>query len=439
MTAIIIISILIVVVLTIIILSLISKTTATRRQLDEANKEISRQREALGRLSERSTMLDNTLKALEQTKQSLSAVQQENSRLKERVRFIEEEKTRMDADNEVRFKNLANDILDANSRRFKEQNETRLNEILLPLRDNIDSFRKAIADTYSTEARERFALDQRIKELIELNRSIGKEAQDLTRALRGDSKIQGDWGEMILETILEKSGLKKDIHFTMQQTVDSDGKTLRDETGKGLRPDAVINYPDGRCVVIDSKVSLTDYVNYVNADNAESQRDAGNRHLQSVKAHIKELSAKNYQEYVGDKKTDFVMMFIPNEGAYITAMQLDSNLWQEAYDRRVLIISPTHLISVVRLISQLWRQDDMKRNVIDIATESGRMYDKFVGFIEDMQRIDKGIENTRAAYDSAFRKLKEGNGNLIGKAEKLRVMGAKVQKRIDSHLLPEDD
>ncbi len=431
-------SILAIIIIAALFYVVIMRNRRLQQSLDSANDEISHQRETIGRLTERSATAERLAADLDSAKSSIATLQQDNSRLTERLHFYAEEKERIAAENEERFKNLANDILDVNSRKFKEQNEARLNEILAPLRDNIDSFRKTITETYSSEARERFALDHRIKELIELNQSIGKEAKDLTRALRGDSKIQGDWGEMILETILEKSGLKKDIHFTVQQTVDCDGNTLRDNSGKGLRPDAVINYPDGRCVVIDSKVSLNAYIDYINADDDTERKTAGDRHVLSVRNHIKELSAKNYQEYVGDKKTDFVMMFIPNEGAYIAAMQLDNNLWQEAYDRRVIIISPTHLISVVRLIDQLWKQDDMKRNVIDIATESGRMYDKFVGFIEDMQRIDKSIENARGAYDSAFRKLKDGPGNLVGKAEKLRVMGAKVQKRISQSLLPED-
>lgn len=420
----------------------VKAATATATELKAENDRLQAQladkREEAGRLAERMAMMDSVTAELDKTKAELIRNKEDNSRLTERIRFHEEEKSRIAAETEERFRNLANDILDANSRKFKEQNETRISEILTPLKENIDKFSKTIAESYSNEARERFALDQRIKELIELNQSIGKEAKDLTHALRGNSKIQGDWGEMILETILDKSGLKKDIHFTIQQTVDSDGNTLRGDDGRGLRPDAVINYPDGRCVVIDSKVSLTNYMDYVNADDAAARDEAGRRHIQSVKTHIKELSVKNYQEYIGEKKTDFVMMFIPNEGAYIAAMQLDSNLWQEAYDRRVLIISPTHLISVIRLIAQLWKQDDMKRNVIDIATESGRMYDKFVGFIEDLQKIEKGLDTARTAYTGAFRKLKDGPGNLIGKAEKLRVMGAKVQKRIDSSLLPEE-
>lgn len=371
--------------------------------------------------------------------EKLSKTEIENGKLVERLKFFEEEKSRIASENEERFKNLANEILEANSRRFKEQNESRLGEILQPLKSDIEQFKKTVTDTYAAESRERFSLQERLKELVELNRSIGREAKELTDALRGNSKIQGDWGEMILETILEKSGLKRDVHFSVQLTTDEEGKTLRGDDGHHLRPDVVINYPDGRCVVIDSKVSLTAYVNMVNGESQEQIEAHARQHLQSVRAHIKELADKNYQEYIGDKKTDFVMMFIPNEAAYMSAMNLDPNLWQEAYDKRVIIISPTHLISVVRLIEQLWRQDDMKRNVIEIATESGRMYDKFVLFVDDLLKIEKNLDATQAAYTSAMKKLKEGSGNLISKAEKLRKMGAKTQKRLSSSIISEDE
>lgn len=361
----------------------------------------------------------------------------------ERIRQAEaasgKEFERMLSDSEKHFRLIANEVLTNSTDRLRQQSEQQLKDILTPLRENIDSFRKKVEDTYNNEARERFSLQQSLREMMELNRSIGKEARDLADALRGNSKVQGDWGEMILETILEKSGLKRDIHFHVQLTTDDNGTTLRDAQGHGLRPDVVVDFPDGRCIVIDSKVSLTAYINMVNAtDTAEAEQYA-HRHLNSVKAHIKELAGKNYQDYVGSKSTDFVMMFIPNEGAYLAAMNLDPMLWQEAYDRRVIIISPTHLISAVRLIEQLWRQDDMKRNVIEIATESGKMYDKFVGFVDDMGKIGRGIEQTQNAYDSAIKKLRSGTGNLITRAENLRKLGAKASKRLAMTALDEEN
>jgi len=360
----------------------------------------------------------------------------------ERIRQAEtatgKEFERMLSDSEKHFKLIANEVLSSSTDRLRQQSEQQLKDILTPLRENIDSFRKKVEDTYNNEARERFSLQQSLREMMELNRTIGKEAKDLAEALRGNSKVQGDWGEMILETILEKSGLKRDVHFHVQMTTDENGAALRDAQGHGLRPDVVVDFPDGRCIVIDSKVSLTAYISMVNATEQSETDQYARQHLNSVKAHIKELACKNYQDYVGNKSTDFVMMFIPNEGAYLAAMNLDPMLWQEAYDRRVIIISPTHLISAVRLIEQLWRQDDMKRNVIEIATESGKMYDKFVGFMDDMSRIGRSIESTQNAYDSALKKLRTGTGNLINRAENLRKLGAKATKRLAVTAIDDD-
>lgn len=357
--------------------------------------------------------------------------------IKERERIVEaskEEHRRQLEESELRFKNLANEILGSTQRTFKEEHENRLNEILKPLRDNIEQFKKTVSDSYSQEARERFSLQERIKELIELNQNIGREAKELSEALRGETKTQGDWGEMILETILEKSGMQRGREFTVQATHNPDGTQIHNENGSQLRPDVIVHYPDGRCVVIDSKVSLTAYVNYVNADDPDEQNRYAKLHIKSVRDHISELRDKKYQDYVGAGKTDFVMMFIPNEGAYIAAMQIEPNLWQEAYDHRVLIISPTHLISVLKLISQLWNHDRQTRNAIEIATESGKMYDKFVGFTEDLLAIEKALTQTRAAYDKAFSKLSSGNGNLVNRALKLKDLGAKASKQLSTRL-----
>ncbi len=367
----------------------------------------------------------------------LSELQQANNekaRLSERIKFIEEEKDRLSVESETRFKNLANEILANNSRTFKEQNETRLSEILSPLRENIEQFSKAVRETYSEEARQRFSLEERIKELITLNRSIGKDAKDLTSALKGNCKVQGDWGEMILESILEKSGLQEGREYTVQQTTDSLGRTIRNENGEMLRPDIVVHYPNGHNIVVDSKVSLTAYINYVNSDTPDEQKQHAQQHLTSVRKHIEELKHKKYQDYVDNGKTDFVMMFIPNEAAYITAMQLDRELWQKAYGQRILIVSPTQLISALRLVSQLWNHDRQTRNALEIAKAGGNMYDKLVGFVDDMMKIKKSLNQSLDFYSKAMNKLSEGRGNLISQAEKMRELGVKASKQ-----LPESD
>lgn len=382
------------------------------------------------RADETSRQLATANAEIQQLRSKLQQSDIETSRLNENLRFVEQEKQRLAQESELRFKNLANEILTANSRTFKEQNETRLAEILTPLRENIEQFRKAVTDTYSEESRQRFSLEERIKELITLNQSIGKEAKDLTLALKGNSKVQGDWGEMILEGILEKSGLQEGREYTVQQTKDETGRTLQDESGKKLRPDIVVNYPNGRHIVIDSKVSLSAYVNYINSEDPDEQNRFAQQHLASVKKHIAELKTKKYQDYVANGKTDFVMMFIPNEAAYITAMQLDRNLWQAAYDQRVLIVSPTQLISALRLVAQLWSHDRQSQNALEIAKAGGRMYDKLVGFVDDMQKIKKSLDQSRDLYNSAMNKLSDGRGSLISQAEKMRDLGAKATKQL---------
>lgn len=354
----------------------------------------------------------------------------ENARLSERLMMVESENGRREAAAEDRFKVLANDILGRASTMLRTDSERRLGEILTPLKDDLETLRRTVSETYNSEARERYSLAERVKELIAANNAVSNQAARLSEALRGNNKVQGDWGEMVLKTILERSGLQEGVHFVVQAGRTREGKALRNEEGGLLRPDVVVHYPGNRCVVVDSKVSLTAFMRLCEADNDEERRTQGARHVASVRGHIRELAAKDYQSYVGDASTDFVMMFIPNEPAYIAAMRLDPGLWQEAYDRRVLIVSPTHLVAALRLVSQLWRQDAQTRNAIEIATQAGRMYDKFVAFVDDMNSIDKGIENTRKAWTEAMRKLRDGTGNLVTRAERLRQLGAKTSKSL---------
>lgn len=342
---------------------------------------------------------------------------------------LDEMKVRTQNDTE-RFRDMASEIFTAQSDRLRTANEKRLSEILAPLSENIRDFRKAVNESYSAEARERFALDGRIRELVEANKVASREARGLATALRGSNQAQGNWGETVLENILEKSGLRKGEEYVVQATVGASGETLRRDDGKLLRPDVVINYPDGRSVVVDSKVSLTAFLDMSNADSPEARTAAASRHVESVRRHIDELAAKDYQKYVGERRTDFVLMFIPNEAAYMAAMQADSGLWERACAKCVLIVSPTLIISALRLIEQLWNRDRQTRNAIEIADAAGKMYDKFAGFVDDMARIDKNIEATRTAMAEAMKKLSTGTGNLVSRAEKLRELGAKASKQL---------
>lgn len=373
---------------------------------------------------------DELLKARAEVDNLKIRLEEAKAQTEEALKAAEQQQREMLKQNEANFKVLANDIMERHSTTLREQNEQRIGEILKPLKENIDRFRDEVNKCYNSEARERFSLQEKIKDLIEANNNIGREARELATALRGNSKKQGDWGEFVLESILERSGLRKGEEFTVQETTGADGATLRDDEGRLLRPDVVVHYPDGRAMVIDSKVSLTAFTDYVNAEDPERQDAYGKLHLASVVKHINELSDKKYQDYVGRERLDFVMMFIPNEGAYSAAMTLDPTLWQKAYDKRVLIVSPTQLIGSLRLISQLWSHDRQTRNAIDIAEKSGQMYDKFVGFVTDMERIEKGLTAARTAYDGAMNKLRDGRGNLITRAENLRKLGVKASKRL---------
>ena len=383
------------------------------------------------RLAEVQAQLDFSNREREKLNREKGDLQARNQMLSENMEVQKQEVQRVRQEMNNEFKVLANEILQEKSKSFSEMNHERLAEILNPLKERLEGFKKTVEETYNNEARERSSLKEQIKELVERSESIGAEAKQLTHALRGDSKIQGDWGEMILESILEKSGLEKDREYFVQETLrDEEGHTIQGSDGRKMRPDVIIRYPGGENhqMVIDSKVSLTAYVNYVNAEDADEARLALKQHLVSVRKHIDELAGKSYQDYVG--KGDHVMMFIPNEAAYLAAMQADHALWQYAYEKKVLLLSPTNLIAALKLVADLWQRDKQTRNAIDIAEEGGKLYDKFAGFVDDMEKIGKSLNTTAMAYTDAMKKLKTGNGNLIGRVEKLKVMGVKAKKNL---------
>ena len=383
------------------------------------------------RLAELQTQLDISNRERENLNREKGDLQARNQVLIENMEVQKQEVQRIRQEMNNEFKVLANEILQEKSKSFSEMNRERLSEILNPLKERLEGFKKTVEETYNNEARERFSLKEQIKELVERSETIGVEAKQLTQALRGDSKIQGDWGEMILESILEKSGLEKDREYFVQETLrDGEGHTVQSADGRKMRPDVIIRYPGGedRQMVIDSKVSLTAYVNYVNAETPDEAEAALKQHLVSVRKHIDELAGKSYQDYVG--KGDHVMMFVPNEAAYLAAMQADHALWQYAYEKRVLLLSPTNLIAALKLVADLWQRDKQTRHAIDIAEEGGKLYDKFAGFVEDMEKIGKALGSANTTYGEAMKKLKSGTGNLIGRVEKLKNMGVKAKKNL---------
>lgn len=379
-------------------------------------------------------------KAARELRNELEEARIENARLKEKIGNVEAFNNSVREETKAQFKSLAADIFSSQSEKFKEANETRLSEILNPLKEDIKDFKRRVDDTYMNSSKERTLLGEQMKRLMELNMSIGKEARDLTEALSGNTKVQGDWGEMVLETILVKSGLVEGENYFVQRTKNDDGTQIKNDDNGRLRPDVVVALPDKKCIVIDSKVSLTAYVNYINADNDDDRQRFGKAHLLSVRSHLKELETKRYQDFVGvgnDDRIDYVLMFIPNEHAYMAAMTLDNNLWMEAYEKRVVIISPAHVISTLRLIAQLWTRDKQTKNALKIAEEGGKLYDKFVGFVNDMQTVEQSLGKASEAYASAMSKLHTGRGCIVSKVENLKKLGAKTSKTLPSDMLPE--
>lgn len=322
------------------------------------------------------------------------------------------------------FRLLADQILEDKSQRFTKINQDNIDRLLKPLDENIKQFQKQVQEVYEKESRERFSLGEKVKELSELNQAISQEAKNLTEALKGQVKTQGNWGEMILESILDRSGLVKGREYSTQES-------FKDEDGKRFQPDVIISYPDKRKVVIDSKVSLIAYERYCSSSNKEEQKKAVDDLLRSLRSHIDGLSGKNYSDLVGS--LDFVMMFIPIEPAFMIAMEADHTIWNYAYDKRVLLISPTNLIAALKLIYDLWQREYRNRHAIEIADRGGKLYDKFVSFLENFKLIGDNLSRAQKIYDSALGQLKDGSGNLITQAQQLKELGAKAKKSI-----PED-
>ncbi|MBN2213000.1 MAG: DNA recombination protein RmuC [Bacteroidales bacterium] len=332
----------------------------------------------------------------------------------------------------IEFRNLANEILEEKSKKFTEQNKINLNDILKPLGEKIKDFEKKVEEVYDKESQQRYSLKEEVRRLAELNQQVSKEASNLTKALKGDSKSQGIWGEIILESILEKSGLVKDREYFIQES-------FRSEDEKRQQPDVILIYPGNRSIVIDSKVSLTAYERYVSADDEKSRESALKEHLLSVRKHIQELSLKNYQDLYQLNSLDFVMMFLPVEPAYMLAIQTDSEIWQYAYDKRILLISPTNLIAALKLVVSLWRQEYQNKNALEIARRSGDLYDKFAGFVEDLTDVGHKLKQTQKSYDASMNKLSWGKGSLVKRAQDLKELGIKTRKDIPQNVLDKSD
>ncbi len=362
--------------------------------------------------------------------QELATYTANNAALNEKLETQKKEIEKLGEKFNTEFENIANRILDTKTEKFTELNKSNMKDLLDPLGQNISEFKKTVADVYDKESKERFSLEEKVKELALLNKVISDEARNLTNALKGEAKTQGRWGEMILESILEKSGLRKGEEYFMEYELrDDDGNALKsDSENKKMRPDAVIKYPDNRSVIIDSKVSLNAFTRYLAAGNMEVQKVELAAHVTAVKTHILTLSSRGYDDY--DKSLDFVMMFIPSEPAYIAAQQGDPDLWNFAYEKRIVLINPTNLIISLKLIVDLWKREYQNKNAQEIAKRGTLLYDKFVGFVKNLEGVGAKIEDAKTAWTASYGQLSSGSGNLISQAESLKELGVKSKKEL---------
>jgi DNA recombination protein RmuC len=391
----------------------IEKRYVLRELYSETSERLKKKEEELNEstntIIELNTQIGSMAKELEGADEKLSNFKKE----------VEDLHTR----SQEQFKNLANEILEEKSKRFTEQNKQNINEIMNPLRDKIKDFQDKVDKAYSTESAERNTLKGEIKKLVELNQKISLDANNLASALKGDSKAQGNWGEIILEKVLERSGLEKDREYKVQYS-------MLDGEGNRQQPDVVVFLPGEKHIIIDSKVSLKSYEAFINAPTDEEKEQHLQRHIVSVKKHIDELGKKSYQSLQQLNTPDFVLLFMPIESSFSTAVQADNELFNYAWDRKIVIVSPSTLLATLHTIASMWKQDKQARNVLEIAEESGKLYDKFYGLMEDLISVGKKMDAAKEGYTEAMKKVYTGPGNIIKRIENIKKLGAKAGKSL---------
>lgn len=388
-----------------------SKLTTSQTDLSSIKSELGEEREKVVQLNRQLSSIESDYKNLQQK------LQEHKAELAELQQQFKNE-----------FKNLAQEIFEEKSKKFTDQNKTNLGELLNPLKERIEKFEEKVEKNSKESLQWNASLKEQITGLKELNKQITKEAENLTKALKGDSKAQGNWGEMQLEAILEKVGLQKGIHYEKE-------KNYKNEEGANQRLDYIIKLPDDKYLVLDSKVSLTAYSNYFDADDDTTRQRYLKNHLDSIYSHIKLLSEKNYQSLHDINQPDYVMMFVANEPALTIALKEDHALYEKALDKNIVLVSTTTLMATLRTISYIWKQDLQNKNALEIATQAGAMYDKFVGFTEDLTKVGNNLKTTQNSYQEAMKKLYDGRGNIVRRAEKLKELGAKATKQLDKRLV----
>ncbi|MFY7652560.1 MAG: DNA recombination protein RmuC [Chitinophagaceae bacterium] len=353
----------------------------------------------------------------------------ENGYLQQKLQEQQQQLSALNEQLKASFYQVAQKVLEEKSASFSQLNQEKLNQILTPFQQSLQDLKSKVEQTYQQESKERFALGKEIEKLVNTTIQVSKEANNLTTALKGNTKMQGNWGEMLLESILENSGLTKNREYWVQEFIkDSSGNTIKDAEGKSLQPDITIKYPDERLVIIDSKVSLLAWEQYCSAADIAQQQQFLQQHIQSLKNHINNLSKKNYAYYA--KALDYVLLFIPIEPAFLEAVKEDVQLWKYAYDKRILLVSPTNLLAVLKIVADLWKIEKQNQHAIAIAEKAGLLYDKFVGFAENMEKLGNKLTETQTIYQAATNQLWQGKGNLVTKTEELRKMGANSKKQL---------
>ncbi|MHC9087582.1 DNA recombination protein RmuC [Tenacibaculum sp. IMCC1] len=398
-------------------------------QKKEKEESFSQQKEDfLNRLDEKTKENSELRREKEFTALELARKNEELKNLQLKLQENKEEVEKLQDKFTKEFENLANKILDEKSNKFTEQNKKNIKDILNPLQEKIQTFEKKVEDTQKESISMHSALKEQLLGLKELNAQMSKETLNLTKALKGDSKTQGNWGELVLERVLEKSGLEKDREYFVQQSFTND-------EGKRIMPDVVIHLPDNKKMVVDSKVSLTAYEQYVNSEDDIVKERFAKEHVNSLKRHVEQLSEKKYEDIYKIESPDFVLLFVPIEPAFAVALNEDNTLYNKAFERNIVIVTPTTLLATLRTIDTMWNNEKQQRNALEIARQAGALYDKFHGLLADLVNIGKKIDGTKADYAAAMNKLVEGRGNLITSVEKLKKMGAKAKKALPEKIL----
>ncbi len=413
-----------------------SGSIISREALDELKSEKSRAEEKVtlyyNEVNELKTTLENERNKFLELNSDYHKITTQNKNLEEKLENHKKEIEQLQEKFSTEFKNIANEILEDKSRRFTEQNQQNLKNILDPLRENISEFRKRVDEIHASDTKSYSELTTHLKNLKELNQRMSDEAENLTKALKGDTKVMGSWGEYVLESILEKSGLVKDDHYSIQES-------FTDENGKRLRPDVIIKLPDQKSIIIDSKVSLVAYEKYSSSENEVEKEKAVKEHILSLRGHIKGLSAKEYQNIAGLNPPDFVLMFVPIEPAFSLAVQKDPTIFNDAFENNIVIVSPSTLLATLRTIENIWRRESQNKNALEIARRSGALYDKFVGFVEDLDKVGERINQADSAFRDAKNKLSDGRGNILRSIQSIKELGAKASKSLDNNLLESAD